>query len=219
MWGKTRAEFITHTGQMISVEATPTVILITDGVGKESLGMVTNFCHHDQAYMEASDALSTLHQCDSPEQSMVVVRRYTNTPYIPQETFHFLYLDVYTVSRGTFSAYFPLDQLHLCRLLPFSQAEVVLLHEEGEVGLKVYPIPERFSGKTQKRNTASDPVLQSISLSTLLYHQEQCTQIKEESGYYPTLQQLQDFDQAVIQLKCKLGQRHKSWPKDTMIIV
>ena len=59
------------------------VILIRDGVEEGDLGMVTTFCCHDQVKMEASDALSVLHQCDSPELSVVVVRRYTNTPYIP----------------------------------------------------------------------------------------------------------------------------------------
>ena len=65
--------------------------------GEGNLGMVTTFCHHDQAKMEASDALSTLHQCDLPEPSGVVVRRYTKTPYIPQGSSCFLYLDVSTL--------------------------------------------------------------------------------------------------------------------------
>ena len=87
MWGKTGVEFITHTGRKISGEATPVVILITAGVGEGNLGIVTTFCCDNQAKMEAFDALSTLHQCNSPEPSMVVVRRYTNAPYIPQGTF------------------------------------------------------------------------------------------------------------------------------------
>ena len=61
----------------------PTVILITDEVGKENLGMVTVFCHHDQNKMEVSEALSSLCQYNSPEPSMMVIRRYTNVPYIP----------------------------------------------------------------------------------------------------------------------------------------
>ena len=137
MWGKTGVEFITHTSWKISGEATPTVILITEGVGEGNLGMVTTFCHHDQATMVASDALSSLHQCDSLQPSVVVVRRYTNTPYIPQGTSHFLYLDLSTLSGGASSTQFPLHQLYLCRLVPLS--EVVLPYEEGEVGLKVYP--------------------------------------------------------------------------------
>ena len=59
------------------------VILSTDGIGEGNLGIVTTFCHHDQNKMEASDALSAICQHDSTQPSGVVVRRYTNTPYIP----------------------------------------------------------------------------------------------------------------------------------------
>ena len=59
------------------------VILVTDGVGEGNLGMVTTFCHHDQSKMQATDALSALHQCKLLEPSVVVVRRYTNTCNIP----------------------------------------------------------------------------------------------------------------------------------------
>ena len=69
-------------------------IVVTDGVEEGNLGMVTTFHHHNQAKMEASDALSTLCQCDLPEPSVVVVRRYTNTPHIPQGSSHLPYLDV-----------------------------------------------------------------------------------------------------------------------------
>ena len=40
-------------------------ILFMDGMGEGNLGMVTTFCHHDQAKVEASKALSALCQCDS----------------------------------------------------------------------------------------------------------------------------------------------------------
>ena len=59
------------------------VILITDGVEKENIGMVTVFCCHNPNKMEPSDAFPALCQCDTQEPSVVVVRRYTNTPYIP----------------------------------------------------------------------------------------------------------------------------------------
>ena len=52
------------------------VILITNGMGERDLGMVTVFCHPNQAKMETCDALSALCQCDSSEPNMVVVRRY-----------------------------------------------------------------------------------------------------------------------------------------------
>ena len=120
IWGKTGVEFITDTSQTVSREANPTVILITSGVGEENLGMMTVFCYHDQNKMEAIYALSALCQCDSPEPSVVVVRRYTNIPYIPQGTSWLLYLNVSTLSRGTSSIQFPLDHLCLQSLLPYS---------------------------------------------------------------------------------------------------
>ena len=83
MWGKDGMEFVTSNGPKISREAAPMAILVTDAVGEGNLGMVTTFCHHDQAKLEASDALSALCKCDLLEPSVVVVRRYTNTPYIP----------------------------------------------------------------------------------------------------------------------------------------
>ena len=45
-------EFMIDTGPQISEQAILVMILITDGVGKEYLGMVTIFCHHDCSKME-----------------------------------------------------------------------------------------------------------------------------------------------------------------------
>ena len=129
------------------------VILVTDGVGQGNLSMVTTFSHHDKTKVEASEAVSALHQCNSPEPSVVVVRRFTNSPYLPWGSFGFLYLDVTTLFGGTSSAQFPLDWLHLCKLLPYSDTEVVL-PQEGEEGLKVYPFFWRPYGKTQRKSTA-----------------------------------------------------------------
>ena len=120
MWGMTRVEFMTDTSLMTSGEATPIVIVITDGVGEVSLGMVMVFCHHDQNKLQASHALSVLCQWDSPEPWLVVVRRYTNTPNIPWGNSQLLYLDVSTLSRGASSTQSPLDHLCLQRLLPYS---------------------------------------------------------------------------------------------------
>ena len=94
--------------------------------GGGNLGMVTTFCHHNQAKMEPSDAFSALWQCDLLEPSVVLVRRYTNTPYIPQGSYLLPYLDGSTFPEGTSSTQFPLDWLHLHTLLPLSDTEVVL---------------------------------------------------------------------------------------------
>ena len=100
--------FITLTGPKRSKETTNPAILITDGIGEGDLDMMTAFCHPDQAKIEACDALSAL--CPS----VMLVRRYSNTPYIPRGTCCSLYLDVSTFSGGAASAQFPLDRLHLC---------------------------------------------------------------------------------------------------------
>ena len=47
--GKGWVEFHTLTGHKTSGETTNTVILITDGVGKRELGLVTGFCHPNEA--------------------------------------------------------------------------------------------------------------------------------------------------------------------------
>ena len=108
----------------MSEVTTNTVILITNGVGGSDLGMVTVFCHPEQARIEVCDALSIQH--NSCEPSVVVRRRYSNTPYIPRETSHSLHLDMSALSGGATSAQFPLDRLQLCWLLPLSETEVLL---------------------------------------------------------------------------------------------
>ena len=207
MWGKAGVEFITCNDQKISGEATPMVSLVTNGVEEGNLGMVTTFCCHNQAKMEATNPLSALHQCDSLKPSMVVVSMYTNTLYIPWGTFHFLYLDVSTLYGGAFSAQFPLDCLHLHRLLPSSEAKVVLPQEEGEVGLKVFPHSwEVLWQSSGEKYHLSDLVLLSVCSSVLLSHQEEGTQMEKESDCHPAFQWLQDVNEARVQLECKLVQ-------------
>ena len=154
--------------------------------------------------MEASDALSALHQHNSPKPSVVVIRRYTNTPYIPQETSWLLYLNVSTLSGGTSSIQFPLDHLCIQRLLPYSKTKVHLPCEEGETRFKVYPHTWEVLWKSSEEgHWFSDPMLLSIPSSALLSHPEATTQTGEELGYNPALQHLQDFHQARSQLECK----------------
>ena len=89
MWVKAGMEFITNNGQRVSREAICMAILVMDGVGEGKLGMVTTFCHNHQTKMEASEAISALCQCDSPEPSVVVVQGYTNLAYLPQGSIQF----------------------------------------------------------------------------------------------------------------------------------
>ena len=59
-------EYVTETGLRLSGEAASLVILITDGVGKGDLGMVTTFYSHNQVKMEASE-------CSLPFVSVILV--------------------------------------------------------------------------------------------------------------------------------------------------
>ena len=92
---------------------TNTVVLITNGVGEGKFGMMTVFCRSSQTKIEACNALSALHQSDSLEMKVAVVRRYSNTPYIPRGMSHSLFLDVGTLQGGISSTLFPLHRLHL----------------------------------------------------------------------------------------------------------
>ena len=94
-------------------------VLVIDGVEQRSLGMVTTFCHHDHVKVEPLEVFSTLVQWDSPELSIVVMKIFTNSPYLPQGSFGFPYLDVTTLSVGVLTTQFPLAQLHLHRLPPY----------------------------------------------------------------------------------------------------
>ena len=178
-------EFLILTSLKRSRETTNLVILITDGVGEGDLGMVMVFCHPNQAKMEACDALSTLCQCDSSEPSVVVVRRYSNIPYIPWGTSHSLYLDMGTLSGGSCSPQLPLDRLCLHWLIPFSRTKVLLPHEEGEEGLDKYPhFPEILWKSAEEEHCLSNLI--SLLVPTLAppTHLEEGTQTEGGSGFY-----------------------------------
>ena len=77
------------------------VILVTDGVGESNLGLVTVFCHPNQARMEACDALSALCHCDSSKPCVVVVvKRYSNTPYCYIIFLKFEYISMEEISNS-----------------------------------------------------------------------------------------------------------------------
>ena len=145
IWGKTRVKYVTETSLRLSGEAIPMVILSTNGVGKGDLGMVTTFCSHNQVKMEAPEVLVPLHQCKVTEPSVFMVRGYTNTPFI---------LCVTDLPRGASSTQFPLNCLHLQKLLPYYKTEVLLPCEEGRQGTEYTPFPKRFNGNAWKSCTA-----------------------------------------------------------------
>ena len=87
------------------------VVLVIDSIREGDVRLVMTFCHNDQAKVEASDTILAVCQWDLSELSMVVVRRYTDMPYIPKGTSQPLYLDVSMLQWGTSSTQFPLSQL------------------------------------------------------------------------------------------------------------
>ena len=197
-------EFVTSNGWKISGEAIKVVIMVTDRVREGNLGKVTTFCCHDQAKMEASDALSALCQCNSPEPSVIVVRRYTNTPYIPWGFSHLPYLDMSTPSGGTSSTQFPLHWLCLHRLLPFFDTEVVLPQEEGEMELKVFP---HFSMAKLRR--WAPPLWPNFTVSPFISPSSPSRRghsMEGGLGFHPAFKLLQDVNQARGQLGCALAQ-------------
>ena len=129
--------------------------------------------------IEACDALPALHQYNSSELSMVVVRRCSNTSYIPRGTSCLLYLDVGSLSGCASSAQFLLNRLHLCQLIPFIRTELLLLCEEGEEGLETYPhLPDILWECLIEQHYLSNLI--SLSVPTLAPpHLEEGTQTEE----------------------------------------
>ena len=142
LWGKAGANFITKAGRRAaSIEIAPLAILVTDRVVEGNLGMITAFCRADQVEVEPLDALLTLAQSDSPKPGVVVMKVFTNSPHLLQGSFGSPYLDVTTLSDGTLTIQFPLAQLCLCRLLPYSPTQIVFPWEKEGDGLNIYPVP------------------------------------------------------------------------------
>ena len=196
------------------------MILITDGVGESDLGMVMVFCHPNQVKIEACDALPALHLLASSDPSMVVVRRYSNTPYIPRVMSHTLYLDMDTFSRGIASAQFPLDRLHLCWLLPFSESEVQQPNEGREEGLKTCPhLPEFLWDRLEEEHHLSNPISLSIPLLAPALLLEECTQTKVGLNSQPCLHpdrrvRVSIFSQTSMGIQSsQLSRRHRNWLK------
>ena len=75
-------------------------ILITHAVGKGNLGMVTIFCHSDQAKVEPSVMLPTFVQKDSHQLAMVVMKSFTNPLHFSQGPLGLPFLDIATLPEG-----------------------------------------------------------------------------------------------------------------------
>ena len=89
----------------------------------------------------------------------MVVKIFPTPLTSPQGSSSFLYLDVTTLSLGTLTIEFPLDQLCLWWMLPYSQTQVVLPCEAEDEELKVYSILQEVLWESSKEDHhLSDPI-------------------------------------------------------------
>ena len=150
IWGKTGVEVITDASLKTSREATPMVILITDGVVEENLSMVT---HLLPSWPKQNGGIRcTLHpmpvwlpwvQCGGGK------KIYQYPLHSPRNLLAPLLWCQYTL-QGCFLHPVPSEHLCLQRLLPYSKTKVLLLHEEGEWDLRYIPTTKRFMEKVQR---------------------------------------------------------------------
>ena len=139
IWGQARVDVISSSGQKISDEIVPMAVLITNGVEEGSLGMMVTFCHYAQAKVGSLEVISTLCQWESPKQSMVVVRIFTNSPNLLWGSFSLPYLDVTTLPESTLATQFPLELLCLWWLLP-TPKHTLSCCMKRKAKTKAYPI-------------------------------------------------------------------------------
>ena len=213
MWRKVRMEFIANTAWKISGEIIPMVVLVTNRVEEGGLGMVTTFCHHDQAKVEPSEVLSTIHQCNSPEPSIVVVKIFTNSPYFPWGSFSFPYLDVTTLLAGMLTTQFPLAWLHLCRILSIHPLRWSCNMGGMTRSCKVYPfLWKALWESSEEDHCLSEPVLLLVPHYFFSPHWEESSQTEEELGLSSALTWLHSITQAKAQLEWELAHEWESWP-------
>ena len=80
---------------------------------------------------------------------------------------------------------------------------MVLPHEEGKVGLKVYPHSQEVLWKSsEEEHHLSDLIPLSIPLSAIHPHLKEGTQTEGGLAFHPALKLLQDANQARAQLEC-----------------
>ena len=133
---------------------------------------------------------------------------------------------------GVASTKFPVDRLHLCCLLPFSETEMLLPIKVGGEGLKKYPHHSEFLWDSLEEDhhlscpiSLLNPLPAPASLLEVctvtrggLDIHPACTQTEggfgchpvstqtEGLGYYLSLKNLQEANQARAQLECELIQ-------------
>ena len=88
------------------------------------------------------------------------------------------------------STQFPLDRLHLCQLLPFSESEVLLPCKVGEEGLEMYPhLPEFLWSSLDEEYHLSNTISLSVPTPAPPLPLEEGTQTEGRLDSHPASNQ------------------------------
>ena len=174
-----------------------------DGVGKGRLGMITTFCQSDQMKVESSDALLTLIKQNLPMPGVVVVKVFTNLPYLPWRSFGCPNLDITTLSLGAFNCPIPTCPAAVVQVAPifFHPGHPSVRERVGWA--KSLPIPHGDPVGELRRGASFVPTFghcQSPS-SPLIPNRDKSAQTEEVLGFSLSLRQLQAVTQAKDQLE------------------
>ena len=128
LWGKSGADVIIKVGRRpMNIEITPLAILIMHGVGQGKAGndncLLQNLSSEGGTFgctFELSPVGLTQARCSSSEGPSL------SQPIFCLGSFGSLYLYITILSAGALTTQFPLAQLHLHRLLPYSPTQIVL---------------------------------------------------------------------------------------------
>ena len=206
MWGTAGVEFITSNGQKLSEEAIPMAILVTGGLAEGNLGMVTTFCCHNQAKIEASNALSIFHQCNVLEPNVVVVRRYTKTPISLKGPPIFSIWTWALSLWGCFLCPIPTGPAMSLQVTPLLWHRGGPACEGGRGGIEsVSLLPGGIVAKFRRGALPLWPHFTVGPFVCLPSPSRMGTQMEERSGFHTALKYLQNIDQSRAKLECDVA--------------
>ena len=157
-WCQTVDDFITHFSKKVrNKEIALMAILITDGVGEEKLGMVTAFCHSNQAGWSLWSCFWSLLSRTHRSQLYWWWNLHQFTIF-QWGSSAFPFLNIATLPMGTSTIQFPFSWLCLHSLILWFPTQVILSKEEADAyELKVPQSQQRHCGRVPLRNTVYHP--------------------------------------------------------------